>query len=470
MRHSRFLLLALVLSAGMSCQTNAQEPSDATQRLLARNATFVPRIEQVADNVHVAVDYQVSTNSMIVGDDGVIIIDPGIAVPLARRVVVAFREITDKPVKAIIYTHSHADHTNAARAFYTDGVEVWARSNFGSEARLVKENGYAGGVRASNTQGFDLQPEQKIGIGVGIPPRERPNLGNTLMADGAQAKAAPSVPGTVPPTHMFAGDRKEITIAGITLELVAAPGETDDQLYVWYPDKRVLWAGDNFYQSWPNTYPLRGTARRSVRDWIDSLSSMVDEQPEVVVPGHTGPMTDATVVLTNYRDALKWVFDKTVEGARAKMTPDALIEYTELPAHLAGLDYLQNFYGSRWGTVRDIYAQDLGWFDGDVLNLHRESPQAQAERSAALLGGVEAIAAKARDALEAGDYLGAAQLGDTWSKLEPENPEAFLATANALYALAERTFNVPARNYTNSSANRYRTKAESLLADAEPPN
>jgi alkyl sulfatase BDS1-like metallo-beta-lactamase superfamily hydrolase len=66
----------------------------------------------------------------------------------------------------------------------------------------------------------------------------------------------------IQPNRTFSEPRKTITVAGITLDLVAAPGETDDQFYVWYPDKKVVFAGDNFYRSFPNIYPLRGIARR----------------------------------------------------------------------------------------------------------------------------------------------------------------------------------------------------------------
>lgn len=454
----------IALSFCFSAQAVAQQTSEATQRLLDRNQMFEPQIIQLTEHVYSASGYQVSTSGMIVGDDGIIIIDPGITTPATQQVRDAYREITDKPVKAIIYTHGHADHTNGASVYYSEGVQIWARSNYGSEARLATDNGYVGGVRSSNTQGFDLLPEQKIGIGVGIPPATRPNLGATLMADGDDSSQAPPAPsGTIEPTHAFDGERQVLDIAGIQIELVKAPGETDDQLYVWYPEGRVIFAGDNFYQSWPNTYPLRGTARRSIRDWINSIDSMVQESPEYVVPGHTTPMSDATAVLTNYRDAMQWVLDRTIEGALNKLTPDELIDYTSLPAHLADLDYLQDYYGSRWGTVRDIYAQDLGWFDGDVLNLHRESPTAQAQRLADLLGGVDVLADKAREAFNAGDYLGAAQLADAWTALDSGAVEAWSILADALDVIAEQTFNAPARNYTFSSANRARRAAERLL-------
>ena len=202
---------------------------------------------------------------------------------------------------------------------------------------------------------------------------------------------------------MFSEERVTVEIAGVTLELVASPGETADQLYVWLPEQKVVFAGDNFYQSWPNVYPLRGTARRSIRDWIASIDKMLEEVPDHVVGGHTAPMLgNAVEVLTNYRDAMQWVHDRTIEGAKHYMTPDELVEYAALPEHLANLDYLADYYGSVWGTVRDIYAQDLGWFDGDPLNLHRESPLKQSERMAELAGGVDVLMTKARESMAGG--------------------------------------------------------------------
>lgn len=434
---------------------SAQE-SEATQRLLERNRMFEPAIIEVAENVYTAIGYQVSTNTMIVGDDGVIIIDPGQQVRGAEKVRTEFAKITNKPVRAIIYTHGHGDHTNGSPAFYEPeaGIQVWSRSNFNSETRRVDEIGLRGGARPSNTQGFDLSPEQKIGVGVAIPPERTP--AGSLMVDGVdRSRNPPTRP--IEPTHTFSGDRETLEIAGITLDLVAAPGETADQLYVWLPEQRIVFAGDNFYQSWPNVYPLRGTARRSIRDWISSIDKMVNENPLHVVGGHTTPMLgNAVEVLTNYRDAMQWVVDRTIEGAKQHMTPDELVEFAALPEHLAEQDYLREYYGSIWGTVRDIYAQDLGWFDGDPLNLHRESPLKRSQRMAKLVGGVDVLLQKARESMADDDPLGAAQLAQHVIRLRPDDPEPKLLMADALDVIGERTFNAPARNYTLSSANRFR--------------
>ena len=455
-------LLALPVFLSVTVQAAAQ-PSDATKRLLERNKMFVPTVTKVARNVYTAIGYQVSTNSMIVGDDGVIIVDPGQLPQAASKVRAAFEEISSLPVRAIIYTHGHGDHTNGAPAFYEPDkdIQVWARQNFGSEAAVVQRKGLAGGLRPSNSQGFDLLPEQKIGIGIAIPPERRP-AGN-MMRDGLQGRSGPRVrrPAMrVAPTHTFSEERKALEIAGVSLELVAAPGETADQLYVWLPEQRVVFAGDNFYQSWPNVYPLRGTARRSLRDWIASIEKMVAEDPLHVVGGHTAPiLDDAKAVLTNYRDAMQWVLDRTLEGLRQFMTPDELVAHAKLPERFAELDYLADYYGTLEGTVRDLYAQDLGWFDGDPLSLHRESPQRQSERMADLVGGVDALVDKARAAMAADDPLGAAQLLRHVIRLRPGDRDAKLLMADALAIVGERTLNGPVRNYTISSANRYRREA-----------
>jgi alkyl sulfatase BDS1-like metallo-beta-lactamase superfamily hydrolase len=451
----RAVLLCTI--AALAADICVAQQSEATRRLLERNEMFEPRIVEVAENVYTAIGYQVSTNAMIVGDDGIVIVDPGQQVPAAQAVRAEFEKISDKPIRAIIYTHGHADHTNGSRAFYEAGagIQVWARANFGSETNREASAGLLGGARPVNTQGFDLPPEQKIGVGIAIPP-ERPAGGITV---GVTDRPVPR-PQPVEPTHTFADERVTLDIAGMRLELVAAPGETDDQLYVWLPEQRVVFAGDNFYQSWPNVYPLRGTARRSARDWIESLDKMIDEDPLHVVGGHTAPMLgNAVEVLTNYRDALEWVHDRTIEGAKRFMTPDELVDYAALPEHLAGLDYLADYYGSVWGTVRDIYAQDLGWFDGDPLNLHRESPLQQSQRMADLVGGVDELLAKAREAMAADDPLGAAQLAQHVVRLRPDDPAPMLLMADALAIIGERTFNAPARNYTLAYSNRLRRQA-----------
>ena len=67
-----------LLLAGFAFSAHAQtSQSEATKKLVSRLEMFSPRIVEVATNVYTAIGYQVSANTMIVGEDGVIIIDPG---------------------------------------------------------------------------------------------------------------------------------------------------------------------------------------------------------------------------------------------------------------------------------------------------------------------------------------------------------------------------------------------------------
>ena len=112
------------------------EDTPASARLRKQAEQFPDKVVDVADGVHTAVGYSVSNVSMIVGEDGAIIIDTGLDVSGAAKIVEQFEKITDKPVRAIIYTPSHGDHTGGTTAFFgKERPQIWARSNFGSEAK-----------------------------------------------------------------------------------------------------------------------------------------------------------------------------------------------------------------------------------------------------------------------------------------------------------------------------------------------
>ena len=424
---------------------------DATEQLRGWSELVEQRLFRVGDRVHTAVGYTLSANSMIVGEDGLIIVDPGHAPALSAKVRAEFERISSKPVAAIIFTHGHGDHFGGAAAFLDEGrdIPIWARANFGAEMRANLEAGLTSWRRPAETQGGDLPLDQQIrfnGPVQAMTPRQRA----AMMAEGARRM--------VRPTHRFAEEQIELTIAGVPLKLVAAPGETSDQLYIWLPEDRVLFAGDNLFHTWPNVYPLRG-ADRSIRDWADSLDKMIQEEPRFVVAGHGNPLLENPVEqLINRRDAMRWMYDRTLEGMQRMMTPDDLVQYAQLPERFASLDYLQPYYGSWEGTIRQIYAQRVGWFDGNPLNLHRETSLQQAQRMARLLGGEEALAAKAREAAQAGDPLGAAQLAQHLLRLQPNHTEAKRLLADALEALAQDTLNMPMRNYSLSYAQQLRVQ------------
>jgi glyoxylase-like metal-dependent hydrolase (beta-lactamase superfamily II) len=156
-------LTILLVTTQLIAQENA-----ATQRLAEQSKQFNEQVIQVADNVYTAVGFSVSNVSMIVGDDGVVIVDTGMTLDDARRIMAEFRKLSDKPVKAIIFTHSHGDHTGGATAFFgNERPQIWAHKNFGSEASPLVAGGVTfQSVRGARQAGFKLPPEQRINNGV----------------------------------------------------------------------------------------------------------------------------------------------------------------------------------------------------------------------------------------------------------------------------------------------------------------
>lgn len=452
------MMFRIILGAIALCLTSplcAQVEQQTQQLLHARNMEFERDIIRVSERVYTAVGFGLSPVSMIVGDEGLVIIDTNIDLASGRAVLAEFRQITQLPIRAIIFTHGHGDHTGGARAFVEDETQIWARHPFRSEDQQFTQAGLEAIFQTRGIRQFGVfVPEDGIDH-VGVTPRYFP-------APDPQASEPPS---PIQPTHVFSDASVSLEVAGLELALVAASGETRDQLFVWFEADRVIFSGDNFYRSWPNLYPIRGAGYRDVNAWVTSLSAMLEMNPHHLVGGHTRPVVgeaEVTEVLTNYRDAVQYVYDRTIAGMNMGLTPDELVDYARLPEEYDGLDYLRPYYGHPdWG-VRSIFNGHLGWFDGNPTNLFPLRPREQAEQMMQLAGGVEALENALIEATEAGEIQWALRLSDYLLQLSPDDRDALLRKADLLDARAQQVFNVTARNYYRSYALQLRNRANRI--------
>ena len=435
-------LTVLALLSGAARGQTQVEPERARQMLAAQQQQFEQGVVQVADNVFVAVGYHGANTAMIVGTDGVIIVDTLYGPTSAARAAEAFRQHSDKPVRAIVYTHSHGDHTGGASAFVGDEPpDVYATETFGSAEGVTRAVEPVKMRRNVRQFGRDLPASEVTNRGVAPAGTEDGDRGAGFLA--------PTV--TVPSGGL------KTTIAGIDLELHPASGETDDALFVWLPEERVLFAGDNFYSSFPNLYAIRGTAYRDVLSWSESVARMAQLEPHALVPGHTMPIRGqqaATTALTDYSEAIRSVYDQTVRGINAGKGPDQLAHEVTLPEHLRDKPYLTEFYGTVPHAVRAIYTGLLGWYDGNPTTLNPLEPRLEAKRMATLAGGTAKLTAHMESALASHDYQWALQLADHVKWLDDADKAlARQAKIAALRGLAGREYNAPNRNYYLSYAN-----------------
>lgn len=448
-------LLAVLFAACGSEPPSFSEPVQSVEALRAHSAEFEKGVVQVTEGVHMAIGFGLANSIMVEGEDGVIIIDTMETMEEGRAVREAFRAVVDKPVRAIIYTHNHTDHVFGAQAFVDEGVtpEVFAHADTMDYVyRIITEFRPVITRRSMRMFGNYLDDGVVINNGIG------PFLG--IGPD--------STLGILPPTQTFE-DRMSAEAAGVRFELVHAPGETNDQLFVWFPDLGVLAPGDNLYKTFPNLYTIRGTPYRSLKGWAESIDTMRALPIEHLVPSHTRPLSGKEKIhqtLTDYRDGIRYVYDQTVRLMNQGATPDEIAEQLTLPPHLAESPFLQEFYGTVEWSARSVFAGSLGWFDGNPSQLNPLAPADHAARMADLAGGKAALRDHVLAAAEAGDDQWVLQLSDHALRLYPDDSAITEARIDALTRLGEQASNPNARHYYLTSALELRGLEIPVLSNA----
>lgn len=413
--------------------------------LQAQNEKFTPEIRTVGGRYHVAYGFSPSSCTLIEGDDGCILIDSLPTVDFAEPVAKGFREITDKPIRAVVYTHVHPDHISGVRAFISDedvasgAVEVIALDEL--TMHLARDSGMLAPVlarRAMYTFGFQLPQDDTGNVGSGLGPRNIPGRRSFI-----------------PPSRTFKGTH-EIEFAGIRLTLIHLPSETDDQVVVWSPDDKVLLSADVIQgETFPNIYALRGTGFRNPMVWVRAIDQLREMEPETLIPHHGRPVVGAAAVqdvLTPYRDAIQHLHDQSVRWINKGATPAELMERVTMPPHLAGHEWLGEFYGSYKHSAPAIYAGYVGWFDGNPATLDPPPPAERAARYVAMMGGRDAVLSAAQAALNGGDSQWAAELTGWLVQAQGDDSEARTLRAQALRAWGLAQANTNWRNWALTGA------------------
>jgi alkyl sulfatase BDS1-like metallo-beta-lactamase superfamily hydrolase len=423
----------------------AEDDPKIVPHMTARSRTMEQALLKIGERTYLAYGWDITSPMMVVGDDGLIIVDPPMAMEAGQEVLEAFRRVTDKPVKAIVYTHNHIDHVSGVKAFTNEEDVASGKVDIYAHETLIQ-----GVINWASTVGPIEGRRTSYTAAVFLP--KGPD-GSVHDALGPVAR-----PGTVtfiPPSKTFS-DTLDVTVAGVKMHLLYLPSETEDEIIVWFPEEKLLnsaevMQGENF----PNIYTIRGTKYRDPVKWFKSIDVMREFPAEYLVPTHGRPIVgydNIQNMLTAYRDAIQFVHDQTIRYMNQGYTPEQLVELVVLPPHLAEHPWLSEDYGSVKHVVRNIYGGYLGWFQADPWTLDPMPYMERAERYVKLMGGRNAVLKAAKKAVNDGEYTWAAEILTNVIRIDNNDMEARNLKAEAYRQFAYTLTNVNWRNWSLTAA------------------
>jgi alkyl sulfatase BDS1-like metallo-beta-lactamase superfamily hydrolase len=407
----------------------------------AHAKTFPPRREtiKVADNIWVMQNPSVGC-AFIVGTDGVIVWETGDNLEDGKYYRSEIRKVTDKPIKAVLYSHSHEVLGTTALLEGEKDVMIIGHPS-------LNKNLQTSGVGAYFPETEPLQWSRVYQYFNAFLPKEGPDAKWGITVQLGER-------GFVPVNHPVKNG-EELMIAGIRFQFFTIGStDSDDTMTVWLPDQKVA-LNNVLWPYPPNIYTPRGSLWRDPRAWRDATRLLRDLQPELLIGQPTLPLKGKDQIfahLNNYIDFSNLILDQTLRGLLKGLGPEDLIDFVQLPPHLRQDPYLGEIYGMFSWYPPYIAEYALGWWDGDAATLFQLPPKEIAQRLVPALGGKEKVLALAKEAQQKQEFAWALELvGYLW-RVDPTDADTRKLKADLLRASAQRTTSMIARTLSLTEA------------------
>ncbi len=417
---------------------------------------------EVVEGLYQIRNQDLSNMTIIEGDAGITIVDPMISVETARvGLDLYFKHRGKKPVKAVIYTHSHVDHYGGVRGVTNQAdvdagkTKIFAPINFLDHA--VAENVMAGTAmsrRASYMYGNLLPPDVKGQVGAG--------LGTTTSAGTVTL---------IPPTDIISKTGEKRVIDGLTYEFLWAPGsEAPTEMLFYLPKFKAINGAEDATHTLHNTYSLRGAKIREPLPWskfLNEAKTMWGDDAQVLFGMHHWPIWGNDKInhhLGMQRDMYRYINDETLRLANHGYTMVEIAEMFQMPKAIDTHFSNRGYYGSVNHNVKATYVLYLGWFIGNPATLNVLPPVEASKRYVDMMGGVDAVIKKARGYYDKGEYRWVAQVVNHAVFAEPDNKAAKDLQADALEQLGYQAESGPWRNFYLTGAKELRDGVMQLPA------
>jgi alkyl sulfatase BDS1-like metallo-beta-lactamase superfamily hydrolase len=404
----------------------------ANQELLDRIEDFnwlKPTIENPVEGVWVFGGYGLAPISIIEAEDGLIAFDTGDTKHDGELMLAAIRTVSQKPIKVIIYGHSH---TGAGAGVLAEGNKNIMTIGHPGLNEVVAENLGSGGVPS-------FYPE----VGPYLTARALTQFNAYMPNEGPDAYVAPTnlteIDADFLPVNTPVQDGQEMTVLGIKMQFFTKYG-SDDKVHttVWLPERRIVFT-TLMWSSPPQLYSVRGDVFRDPREWIAGLKFTRDLNPDVLVSAAARPVVGEKNVrktLADYLDGASFVLDQSLRGILAGMGPDELRHFVKFPKYLDDAPINLQGYGEISSYPPAIFYKTVGWYDNDAANLKPIAPLDEAQRLVPLMGGRAKVLEAARAALDKKEYAWAAKLANQLYLIDQQDKDARQLKADALRQMA----------------------------------
>ncbi len=422
---------------------------------------------EVTDGIYQVRSFDIANMTLIRGETGWVIIDPlTSAESAAAALALANEHLGERPVTAVVHTHSHADHfagvlgVISAEDAASGRVPVVAPEHFVDEA--LAENVLAGnamGRRATYMYGNLLEPSTTGFITTGL---------GAALSMGSTGFVVPN------DSVCETGEQRELD--GITFEFQMTPGTEAPAEFVFYlPQFKALCMSEITSHHLHNVYTLRGAQVRDALAWSEQINESIDrygDRLEIQFASHHWPIwgrEEACEYLRSQRDLYKYIHDQVLRLANQGFNPEEIAEQIQLPETLDRNWSNRGYYGTVHHNAKAVYVKYLGFFDGNPANIRKHPPGAAGERYVKFMGGADAVVEKARSSFDEGDYRWVAEVLNHVILSDPEHAAARALLADALEQLGYQAESAVWRNFYLCGALELRQPQESDSTYAPSP-